>query len=129
MYRRVRWVLAGLLLAALAGGCDSGSAERVAVRGQVRFQGRPLPGGTIVFAPDVDRNPGRELAAAQIRYDGSFELQAEHGAGVLPGWYRISVMAGNPTVRLPAKYRDPVLSGLDCQVRPGQANVVDLDLK
>ncbi len=121
-------MLAGLLLAGLVAGCDGGG-ERVVVRGQVRFQGRPLPGGTIVFAPDVDRSSAKELAVAQIRYDGAYELQTEQGAGVLPGWYRISVTASNPALRLPAKYRDPLLSGLECKVRPGEVNVVDLDLK
>jgi hypothetical protein len=129
--RRLLLFFAAGIIAGLFAGCDPGSVagERAPVRGQVRFQGRPLPGGTIVFAPDQDRNSARELAVAQIRYDGSYELQIEQGSGVVPGWYRISVTASNPALRLPPKYRDPVLSGLEREVRAGQANVIDLDLK
>lgn len=121
-------------LALLLFGCDGPATDPVPVRGQVKFQGQPIAGGSIVFAPDTERGPGRDLAIGRIEADGSYRIETDKGPNVAPGWYRISIVAASParhgfTPRLPDKYRDPLRSGLEGQVRAGGENVFDFDLQ
>ena len=121
-------------------GCHGSSAPQAAVVGKVFFRGTPLRGGTIVFIPDTSRGGSGPLARGAIQTDGSFRLQTEDGsAGAPAGWYRVTVMAidgfayaGNaayvPRSLLPDKYRDPDLSGLVCEVKPGHDNQINFNL-
>jgi len=132
---------AGIVLA-LASGCESGKDSFALVRGKVFYKGRPVHTGTIVFAPDVLRGTMGPLARAEIQADGSYALQTQGVPGAVPGWHRVTVLSletsrrsdpdGDfirPRSALPEKYRDPELSGLSCEVRRGQDNRIDFDLR
>ncbi len=121
-----------LIVTFFVSGCGPGAEERVAVSGRVWFQDELLTSGTIVFAPDPDRGTVDEIAVGRIQPDGTYQLQNDQGDAIAPGWYRISIMASTPASRtlprFPEKYRDPVRSGLQRQVRAGGANVLDFHL-
>jgi hypothetical protein len=136
-----RTVAAALLL--LAAGCGGPGHDAFRpVRGRVLYRGVPLSGGTIVFSPDPERGGSGPLAVAEIQADGFYVLKTEDRPGAAAGWYRITVVALQGTAAppqeqawvrarslLPAKYRDPGLSGLSCQVRDDQDNNVDFNLE
>ena len=129
------------LLLALVVGCHGASDPPVPVAGSVSFRGIPLRGGTIVFIPDTSRGNSGPLARGAIQSDGSYRLQGEGGsAGAPAGWYRVTILAldsfayaGNgayvPRSLLPDKYRDPDLSGLGCEVKPGHDNQINFNLE
>ncbi len=142
---RIPPLLSGALLAACllltAGGCRSGSAPLAAVHGKVSYRGQYLRSGTIVFAPDASRGNRGELAYADIQPDGSYTLKTGDALGAAPGWHRVTVCsllpaaapypgqrAPLPVSLLPARYREPQLSGLTCEVKAGEANSIDIQL-
>jgi hypothetical protein len=127
-------------LAALVAGCGS-EPEFVPVRGKVSYHGQPLPRGTIVFTPDPDRGTSGPQASAEIQPDGSYTLRTGAAFGAIPGWHRVTVLALDappaegtaggflvPRSLLPDKYRDPVQSGLVCEVQPGKVNGFNFNL-
>jgi hypothetical protein len=126
---RTRLALIGTFFLLAVLGCGPRDEDRVPVRGQVFFQGQPLPGGAVVFAPDTDRGTPNELAVGQIQPDGSYALKTDQGQDVAPGWYRVSIAATGDAVRLPDRYRDPLRSGLEREVVTGQANVANFSLE
>jgi hypothetical protein len=111
------------------------------VQGTVFFRGAPLSQGTIVFTPDASRGSSGPLARSEIFANGSYDLRTGDKPGALVGWYRVTVVAVENPVTLavggfavprslvPEKYRDPELSGLECEVRAGQANRVNFNLQ
>ncbi len=130
---------AALLL--LGAGCSSPDTPELApVRGKVSYHGKPLPTGTIVFAPDSQRGNAGPLARAVIQADGSYQLKSGTLAGAVPGWHRVTVAAivetpqptgtslVNPRTLLPERYRDPELSGLSCEVHVGKENTINFNL-
>jgi hypothetical protein len=136
-----RGTVAAVLLL-LAGGCGGGGTSPLAtVKGKVLYRGRPLPTGTIVFAPDSVRGNHGPLARAAIQPDGSYALQTDDVPGAAPGWYRVTVIALDATAAtsgqsfavphslLPDKYRDPQLSGLSCEVKPERVNGINFNLE
>ena len=120
-------------LAVLAG-CGSKSAATSGVKGRVTYRGEPLDGGVIVFVPDEDRGNSGPLVKGTIAADGTFSLAPETAAG----WYRVAVAplpgaAPPPTVSnlypgLPNRYRNPQLSGLAGEIKPGADNHFEFDL-
>jgi hypothetical protein len=129
---RPGWRLAFLgLLAAAPVGCGSSSPPAAAtVRGLVTFQGQPLVGGVVVFAPDRERGTSGKPATATVAQDGSFRLTGDGGTPVPPGWYRVAV-ADRPgslsdadgSARFPTALRRPDRSGLEREVLAGRDNV------
>ncbi len=127
-----------LLLTAL--GCGPDQPALAPVRGKVYYRGTPLAAGTIVFIPDERRGTEGPLARGDIQPDGSYTLRTDNAPGAVPGWHRVTILAvqvppgaaGGPPAAprslLPPRYRDPELSGLSCQVRPGQENTHDFNL-
>jgi hypothetical protein len=122
-------------------GCDSGEPT-VSVQGRVFYRGAPLPAGTVVFAPDESRGTTGPLARGEVHH-GTYELKSEDLRGAAPGWYRVTITAvevqssamdygrGPAVVHsiLPDRYRDPELSGLHCNVKSDQDNVIDFNLE
>jgi hypothetical protein len=136
---RGAWLAACLLL--LAAGCRSGSAPLTPVRGKVSYRGQLLRSGAIVFTPDTARGTQGELAFAEIQPDGTYTLKTGDAAGAVPGWHRVTVcslfppaaaLPGQPPAPavsvLPARYHDPRLSGLSCEVKAEQTNSIDFQL-
>jgi hypothetical protein len=116
----------GAAVVAVPGGCHRSAADAAAgVRGAVTFQGKPLAGGLVVFAPDPDRGGRGKPAKAEVGADGRFELP-----DVPPGWYRVAIAPPHVypaaiSPPFPAKLARPDLSGLVREVRPGRDNVFE----
>jgi hypothetical protein len=141
---RGNWLLGSslLLLTVACAGCGRGTGT---VSGTVKFNEKPLPGGTIVFHP----HDGSAVRGA-IETDGSFSV-----ADVPAGPVKIAVVTlaaprnlGNPDgfvfkdakasdkdrsgvakqyVTIPERYRDPEKSGLEYTVKTG-SQTKDIDL-
>jgi hypothetical protein len=123
-------------------GCGRTRPEGLAaVSGKVNYRGKPLTSGTIVFVPDAERGTNGALARAEIQPDGSYHLKCGDASGTVPGWHRVTVTCVEdgglapgqilvvPRSVLPAKYQDPQLSGLSCEVKPGQENPINFNLE
>ena len=126
----------------LAVACGRNGPTLVPVSGRVLFQGKPLPTGSIVFTPNSDKGGEGPLARAEIQTDGSYSLRTGEAVGGCVGWHRVTVAAvavpaekpleGNlPEVQslIPPHYAVPEQSGLEGLIRPGQANIINFDLK
>lgn len=106
-------------------GCGRGGPPPTGlVRGAVTFQGRPLVGGLVVFAPDRDKGMAGKPVRAAIADDGSYVAEA-----VPAGWYRVAVAdppgvdwEGHGWPRFPAALRRPDRSGLEREVVAGRTN-------
>ena len=123
-------------------GCDPGLDALAPVKGRVFYQGAPVHTGTIVFTPDPARGGSGPMSQAEIRSDGSFDLQSGEKRGAAVGWHRVTIVAIDATIQsggnnqysiprslLPDKYRDPDSSGLGCDVKSGRENVIDFNLQ
>ena len=122
------WLWCAGWLAAL-GGCSPSEEDLTTVRGEVTFGGRPLAGGMIVFAPDPEHGEDGPIATAKIAPDGSYSLKCDLGDGAVTGWHRVAIAPPAGTVDgVPRRYRRPDLSGLICEVAPGEENVFDFAL-
>jgi hypothetical protein len=116
-----------IALLALAG-CGGGDDQPQRVTGRVLYRGAPLAGGTIVFAPDPEKGAEGSIAWGEIAKDGRYSLRTDAGEGVKPGWHRVT-FAASAGQTLPANYSDPAKSGKTCEVKAGQTNEFDFDLK
>src|SRR5262245_51237518 len=123
MRRSIGLVLLGVLLA----GCGRGEPGLVPVKGQVFYRRQPLPGGTIVFTPDPQRGGRGPQARARIGPDGRYQLLTGDKPGAVAGWHRITVAPARDHP-LPARYRDPDLSGQRFEVRPSASGECVLHL-
>jgi hypothetical protein len=126
--------LTTLLLAALVvgtiAGCDR-PLVLVKVRGRVTVNGLPLRAGTVVFAPDEERGFHGPLSYAVLDRDGAFELATDAGPGAVAGWHRVTVAPAPESAHLIAgleRYRNPDISGLRFEVKPGQDNDFNIAL-
>jgi hypothetical protein len=133
--RRIGTVCLALLPLA---GCSEKAKPDPVVRGQVLYRGEPVAGGLIVFAPNPERGSDGPLLMATLQDDGSFTLAGPDGRAVPAGWYRIAIAPRVGTVAaptperpypgVPARYRNPGLSGLEREIKSGAENVIALDL-
>jgi hypothetical protein len=138
MDRRLCLIGTACALSLLAG-CGGSKPDDTVVRGQILYRGEPVSGGLIVFAPNPDRGSDGPVVTATLNDDGSFTLTTTDGKPVPAGWYRISVApkagsvdmptAERPYPGLPAKYRNPTLSGLEHEIKAGTDNVICFDLE
>jgi hypothetical protein len=126
-----------VLLTALVAGCGHDPAPLSVVRGKIWYRGVALHSGTIVFTPDPLHGTTGPLASAEVQSDGSYVLRTGEALGAVPGWHRVTVLVLEPAsapaqlpprLLLPAKYCDPELSGLTCEVKAGQENTLNFDL-
>jgi hypothetical protein len=127
----------GLFAVALSGlGCGAAQAPApTSVKGRVFYRGQPLNGGLIVFVADEERGSHGSLVKAIIQADGAFALDPSPPAG----WYRVAVApaptanfatptVANPYPGLPSRYRNPLLSGLQGEIREGTDNSFEFQL-
>ena len=116
-------------------GC--GNTYEATVTGNVAHGGKPLALGTITFHPE-GRGP---VAYARIQTDGSYSLTTGEQVGIVPGKYRVTVVAtetipppansiASPTGRLitPGRYGDVKTTDLAAEVKPG-SNTFDFELR
>jgi hypothetical protein len=107
-------------------------SDSVPLQGVVLLDGKPLPGGIVQFQPTSG-----QLATGEIAPDGSFTLSRHATAdGVLPGTYRVSVLAYDPQAStqseenliVPLKYTRFGTSGIEFTVFPGTVKPVMINL-
>jgi hypothetical protein len=126
---RLAQAAAALALLLTGPGCGGeADAKRAAVQGQVFYKGRPLAGGTIVFAPDPGHGARGPLAWGQIGPDGRYTLRTGDEPGAVVGWHRVTVAAPGPAA-LPARYSDPERSGQVHEVHDAPSNTIDVRLE
>jgi hypothetical protein len=123
-----------ILLTAI--GCG-GSDRRAEIRGMVRLDGKPLPTGTISFAP-TEANPGPSSGGTIV--DGEYVVSESQGVTI--GANKVIIRSTQPTGRktmlrpgemidewkqvIPPKYND--MSEIVYTVKRGE-NHMDFDLK
>jgi len=124
--------LLALTLFLLLGCGKTAPVPDATVRGRVLFQGRPLAGGVVVFAPDREKGNASKPLSATIDAEGHYKLTIDGAAAVPPGWYRVA-LAESPgsfdDLRFPAALRRPDKSGLEREVLPGKDNVFHFEIE
>jgi prepilin-type processing-associated H-X9-DG protein len=80
--------------------------QKGTVTGRVTFQGKPVPGGVIVF------HTGGPVIEGKIADDGTYTVTE-----VPVGYANIAIQT---KLAIPAKYRNVMTSGLGCQVKGGK---------
>ncbi len=134
------WLSSGLVwvVCVAAVGC-SNQPQVAPVRGFVKMDGKPLPGGRIMFAPIAsgeDKNVGQS-AFGQIQQDGSFVLMTyEEGDGALVGLHNPTVMENrqeddpnSPNPTLPGPRIGVVsMTHLTLEVVAGEDNVFTIEM-
>lgn len=140
-----RWegTLAGLaMLVVVAAGCGGGVdlPNRAKVSGRVTLDGQPVTRGTVVFTPDNTRGTTGPPAYGQIGPDGKYELTTDRsgrgGDGAVVGFHKVAVQAREDVMPgeiarllVPTRYEDPDRSGLTGEVKAGQPNEINLELR
>ena len=144
------WLVILLFLCCLTGCGGDNVPKNIPIHGSVTFQGKPLIGGEILYAP-VDENQGRQ-AHGKIQGDGTFTLgTTETIKGVIPGKYRVSIRGQDPVAQstgsnkkaksktaarsqtgqkplIPEKYADPQQSGLTDDVTESHSGFTKFEL-
>jgi hypothetical protein len=122
-------------------GCGSSGPETAEVEGIVRLDDQPLTLGIVTFTPKGGRS-----ATGFIQKDGTFRLTTyQNGDGALVGKHTVTITPGGsspqarpdfesdrPTLTtnspIPVKYGVPGTSGLEFEVKPGEANYAEFSL-
>ena len=125
-------------------GCGDGGLATVKVTGTVTFDGEPLPGASINFAPKTQGqgHTGYAITDASGRYQLQ-TLQGKADAGTTPGEYLVSVSkeevdpAAPPPAQgysaqtrsvIPRRYTNPSSSGLTATVENKRSNEINFEL-
>lgn len=127
----MRWVALSVILVTLAASCRRTPSPQHLVRGVVRISGRPLRGGTVVFAPDPRRGGRGPVSFGELDGEGRFELRNEFGPGAVRGWHRVTVAPppdSDDLILGLERYRHPDLSGLSFEVREDRENIAEFNL-
>jgi len=123
--------LVAAAVAVMIGGCNRVQKTRPGwanVSGTVTYQGKPLPGGEVMWCTAKD---GISIArGGHIRENGTFALDTPTG----PATIAIQVTdlkKAQPSryVEIPAKYADAQKSGLTHEAKEGDNKDVNIDLK
>ncbi len=70
--------------------------------GSVKFNGQPVAGATVVFAPDPGATPSSVAASAMTDASGNFSLQAYPPLkGAVPGKYKVTISKTEPAPPAP----------------------------
>lgn len=123
-------------------GCGDSSAPRLAqVTGTVTYQGKPLAGAYVSFAPE---EPGQRAASGSTDASGKYRLTTfTNFDGAVLGKHRVMIRGEEPPddpnkaadditlkrgkLLTPRKYTDPATSGLTAEVAD-KSNVFDFTL-
>lgn len=136
---RLAFLLGGLSLWAVAGGCRSETVsnlpETSSVQGTVILNGQPLPEGVVKFHPATsDANP----ASGMIQSDGTFRLSTyERHDGATIGTHKVTVVVNprldgstpDPPFQIPSTYQRVETTPLEVQVTGDGTNEVKLEIK
>jgi hypothetical protein len=123
--------------APLLAGCTQKPATLNHVTGKIFYKGALLRTGVIVFTPDASRGESGKIAFGTIKDDGSYLIATDDAPGAAAGWYRVTIgsLSGTspgydtaPISLIPEKYRDPMLSQLQCEVAANRDNHLDFNL-
>lgn len=136
-------------LAVLVAGCSRSEFKDLKqptfpVSGEVRLDGKPLVGATIVFKPvDASKFKWREQPQAKSDAEGKFAVFTyASGDGAPSGDYRVAIAVlgasddeGSDQVRrdpaaarLPARYGDAATSGVTAKVEPKPTTLPPFEL-
>jgi hypothetical protein len=133
-------VVVGLALLAL-GGCGKSDREPThPVRGQVAYNGKPIPHAIVVFHPLTEPGKNVPRPRATVNADGTFVLatyEASDGApagqyAVTIEWWQSNEKAAPdapPSNRLPPRYAKTATSGLRVRVEPGDNQIPTIQLR
>jgi hypothetical protein len=118
-------------------GCGNKPTTLNHVTGKVIYRGVPLTTGIIVFSPDTTRGESGKIAFSKIGSDGTYTILTGDAPGAAAGWCRVTVAAlsgpsASPDLNsvslIPDRYRDPMLSQLQCEVKANRDNHLDFNL-
>jgi hypothetical protein len=138
-YRSLVGAHCSLLCLLFLSGCGkSHQLETAPVQGKITVDGKALQTGRVRFAPERGRG-----ATGDIQSDGTYTLTTySTGDGATVGKHRISiearVAAGKRNVEseeplppslIPEHYADESKSGLEFDVKAGETNQADFDLR
>jgi len=113
------------------GGCLSGDLPELApVTGKVTLDGKPIKTGLISFVPDPARGTDGTPGIGNIDENGTYRITTLEADGAQVGFHKVRayVLAGGVPA-IPERYLDPETSGLTFEVKAGQDNVFDVELK
>lgn len=117
--------VAAISLAACCVGCGGGPTL-CAVGGDIKNDGKPIGMGRIVF---TSTDPKAVPPAHSATFSGGhYEM-----TGVPAGSYQVSIqLPANidpPPTDIPEKYQKPGTSGLTAEIKAGERNTVNVDIK
>jgi hypothetical protein len=135
-------VLVATVVLTLSLGCGRGGQGLAKVKGTIKYNGKPVPNGTVNFMPDDGNKPS---ASGEIQPDGTYTLMTAQGSsnheGAVIGKHKVIIVAMQdmasrlpeerialPPPIVPTKYTSPATSDLSAEVE-NKENVIDFDLK
>jgi len=114
----------------MIGGCNRAPKLRpgwTIVSGTVTFQGKPLPGGEVMWC--TTRDGSSIVRGGPIRENGTFALDTPTGpAKVAIHVADIKKVPSSRHVEIPSKYTDAEQSGLSYEAKEGDNKDVKFDL-
>jgi hypothetical protein len=118
-------------LVVLIAGCDRAPKLRTGwavVSGTVTYQGKPLPGGEVMWCTTKD---GASVArGGHIREDGTFTLDTPTGSGKIAIHVAdLKKAQSSRYVEIPSKYSNVEQSGLIYEAKDGDNKDVKIDLQ
>src|SRR5262249_10584463 len=97
------WLIIGLLLA-IAGCTGEAGPARYRVSGEVKFDGKPVPSGEVLFTPDAAKGNSGAQGIASIQ-DGKYDTTGSRAPGVAGGPMIVRVTAlGDSSGKLLCEY-------------------------
>ena len=119
-------VAVGIALVCFAGCTGTPHEARLPVEGKVTLGDKPLTTGTVILRPDAAKgNDSQHEPRGKIDAEGRYQIETALQKGAPPGWYKVAVMAFEPTdpkaytapmSLIPTKYNDPEQSGFSFEV-------------
>ena len=126
-------VAIGVCLLAFVSGCAKSDGDKptlASVTGRVTFNNKAVTAATIAFMPDAAKGNRGQMATSVLQLDGSFTMETyPHGAGVMPGSYKVTVLTGQRPEPELQKYRDVNTTPLSIDVPEGGISGQMFELK